>query len=100
MADKIEPALTPEEWGKQHPEWGTRPTAEVVRELVVALLANGDRRAAAIAVLNASLYDDPRRITRKDLSDLDSVIHADSQGWQGQIASLRERIEALLPPEG
>lgn len=91
MTDKIEPALTPEEW---------RDTDRAMRQHVGALPERADDLAQVIALANAALPDsDPRKITREDVR----ACRRETNDWfedrDEMLRGLADRIAALLPPE-
>lgn len=107
MNDKIEPALTPDEWKQWHE--GERYIMPAEDSKHAGMMLN--RRAfeietrpfAVMALHNASLPDDdPRKITRKDVIELLVVsdhldLHPD---WSKALESIAAKLDALLPPVG
>lgn len=101
MSEKIEPALTAEEWAaignEPLPLW---PDME-------HLFVMGERPEAVIAYLNNRLPDDdPRKITRGDVRWLRGAAsylgHDSTRGeeWRARLNSLAAKLASLLPPEG
>lgn len=103
MTDRIEPALSSEEWA--------HAMDEDVREGLayeVTYLWGSSRPAATIALANAALLDsDPRKITRTKITLLreaadshrayDSIepFHAEAKS----LAEFANALESYLPPE-
>lgn len=107
MSEKIEPALTPEEWAKLlgggmlDGRWvdgiWKSGGVSVNSEYTVPL----SELPGAIAIFNAALPDsDPRKITREDVALL-----RDMPEWVFptdtllRLESLARRLESYLPPE-
>ena len=96
MGEKIEPALTAEEWARIHAgEWHEE------------VLADLDRHSAhARAAL--ALHGQPFGFTREDVELLRKIgpfvdrqiidRDAGAYEWLGALMPLADRIEALLPP--
>lgn len=81
MTDKIEPALTPEEWAKSRIEWTANGRAYAVQsqaeygpELFIGEPKIADacsRPASILALANDALPDcDPRKITHEQIATL------------------------------
>lgn len=115
MTEKIEPALTPEEWtnlttpgtsdglpsytvafhGGSVTPIGNADTVGV--ELPHGLHDYEDLYAAAIAVLNCALPDsDPRKITR---AKVEAARFAAQHGGSPHLDTLIAALESYLPPE-
>ena len=108
MSDKIEPALTPEEWASgftlRRVDWEFYASGKVG-------LAHPETRHAIAALC---LYGQSFGFTREDVVEVMSAaslyrshclehygeIPADRAPGLTRMESLADRIEALLPPEG
>jgi hypothetical protein len=94
MTERIEPALTPEEWA----EWQAHPDS-ALRLSCAASEASLDLDTHGLAAL--CLYQQPFGFTREDVEILTRC--ADSDGtYEEDVEPLRDltaRIAALLPPE-
>lgn len=93
MSEKIEPALSPEEWSEaiRNPiQWGI----------------NGDEphiTVQQIAVANAALPSgDPRKITREKVEMMRRAAWNVPDGYSGNLAlsEFADALESYLPPEG
>ena len=112
MSDRIEPALTPEEWRTAKLWLAGKMIGGKVRGSVVLDLPD-KHTPAALALANAALPDtDPRKITREWVADIreraDDLAGeiaewvGDSPRTEAQIARLRriaDALESYLPPE-
>jgi hypothetical protein len=94
MSEKIEPALTPEQWKIAH-------TGAID---VCGLYYQGDG-AMAIAIINAELPDtDPRKITRewiqhlRTASDRVEDLEGDGTVWRA-LDRIADALQSYLPPE-
>ena len=101
---RVEPALTPDEWGELYVEGFSVSGGRLWNS------ADGqpvERPAALMALANASLPDgDPRKITRRD-AVLAEVCgrYGGNEGWTlsgahlDELLALARKLRALLPPE-
>lgn len=112
MSEKIEPALTAQEWADAR-----EPDSSEGLAYEVTYLWGRSRPAGTIAIANAALKDDDRRkITRDKIIQLRSVAHfleesdgrlavawpPDGNPWRKAAAELRttaDVLESYLPPE-
>ncbi len=97
MSDKIEPALTPEEWRLARLWHAGKMPGGKVRGMVVLDLPETHRHGAAAL----ALYGQPFGFTREDIGELDDVVEiAENEGFScDAVRRIRDRIEALLPPQ-
>lgn len=87
MRERIEPALSAEEWA--------RPMNVDLRVETMLELEGEIRSRHAIAAL--ALYGQPFGFTRDDVDNLRGIVLGGEVGrW---LESLADRIEALLPPK-
>jgi hypothetical protein len=74
MTDRIEPALTPEEWEEARTKGPLRPDADDWYQFTMSGRPSAGHAVKSIAVLNDALpADDQRKITRQRLWDLREV---------------------------
>lgn len=99
MSEKIEPALTPEQWASLQGN-------EFARYDMAKRFATGTEGTTVglIALLNAALPDsDPRKITRAHVDFLRSCAidadASDNRGWDAEpLREIANLLEAYLPP--
>jgi hypothetical protein len=105
MTDRIEPALTPDEW-KQKRACDAHGNGAMISSGVLVGLSGGAIAAVldpakTIALANAALPDDDlRKIARADVENLRGILTADA--WAVAKADIRRLADALasyLPPE-
>jgi hypothetical protein len=103
VSEKIEPALTPEEWNRPLRPSIASPSASSGTVVVDTYIADAARRVpAAIAILNQLLPDsDPRKITRATVQRLRRTAYDAPDGYSGPtwLADLADALESYLPPE-
>lgn len=94
MSEKIEPALTPEQW---------RDSDRTITEMVGALPERAEDMVSLVALANAALPDsDHRKITREMVGRLRwAASHAGESngGAQQCIDAIADALESYLPPE-
>lgn len=121
MSEKIEPALTPEEWTPlPDGSFGVVCDDETVVDVILdacvgfeedgetaihgtglriadtAIIVEADDLAAVIALANAALPDsDPRKITRERVEDIRNALGAD-ETWTGTSEQTFARIQQFL----
>jgi len=112
LNNRIEkPALTREEWQERHPEWGTRPTAEIRSDLARKLLDAGNQHGAAAILLCQPFgftREDVRQLRERSAGCRESAEDMRERFWTDKargaehiaeaLDDLANRIEALLPP--
>lgn len=107
MSEKIEPALTPEEWAKVVAEHTETPFSAPTSIYYDLIGGNPDGCAEIIALNNFVLpHDDPRKITREKLKVMraaaDSIKDEFGIGHDDEYStlySLADALESYLPPE-
>jgi hypothetical protein len=102
MSDKIEAALTSDEWKAL--QWSEFAAADMIAASRVPF---ADRPLAIIAILNAALPDsDPRKITREWIQSIrDSADAVDGEWGVGKgdhpiairLAAIADALESYLP---
>ena len=106
--EKIQPALAPEDWAKRkvpdeyavirEPLWDGEADSEVFAD---GHFTGQDRHALAAL----ALHGQPFGFTRNDVEALRAILPAPGETWHDaygrreELASLADRIEALLPPD-
>jgi hypothetical protein len=106
MTNRIEPALSAEEWARGIPGvfgWDDGSVFIDWREPEPLEGPHVDRPHAIIAALNAALPDsDPRKITRALVRRLRETAYTAADGYSGPtwLADLADALESYLPPEG
>lgn len=114
MSEKIEPALTPDQWGKlmlDADAWVGHDDDPEPGAIFIAGDWKSPEERHAIAAL--CLHGQPFGVTREDVemlraaeetakTALDRFVNAytAATALPNRLADLRARIEALLPPEG
>ena len=96
MTDRIEPALTPDQWARywMEAEEMVRDTDATVQDYLAREYPNPARE---IALANAALPDDdPRKITRADVHEL---AYMADQTDNDALLRIAAKLDALLPPE-
>lgn len=101
MSEKIEPALSADEWAEVEE---LRDPLATACTILVDLIVAGGENAAAIALGNHLLSDDdPRKITREKIALLRAIVENDAftQGDQapaGPEMTFLDALESYLPP--
>lgn len=101
MMDRIEPALTAEEWERERSFEHRTPLAFAIGHVVLSDEYNARRKDglfALMAAANSGLPDDdPRKITRLDIAKLRNR----AVGYEhndDDLLDIAAKLEALLPP--
>lgn len=103
MSEKIEPALSAEEWAT-----ALEPDSRDALAYEVTYLWGRSRPAGAIAIANTALPDsDPRKITREMVDEVRRVASAinpsaaDADGEESvrSLARIADALESYLPQE-
>ena len=106
MSDEtVRPALTPEEWADEVVSRDVGTNFEMVEHVergravhMDGWVSGGDLHALAALCLHGQ----PFGFTREDVRLLHFVMMQftpETDGWDDDLTSLADRIEALLPPE-
>jgi hypothetical protein len=95
MTDEITPALTPAQWAVVE-RWDTKGMSNsYLGDAVSDYDGYANERHALVAI---ALYQQPFGFTQADADFLADMQMKYSGEWGDAAASLRARIEALLPP--
>jgi len=97
MTDKIQPALTAEEWAFELEDGTIAETVRLACGEPIPMNSNDTYSPHQIAAL--ALHGQPFGFTREHVTLLDYLAHDCSGPMSRQVDALIEIIEALLPPE-